>query len=172
METNENPMKKIYLSKVTVNMGVGKPGDDLDRAKKIMESLTENKTVETKAKVKLPKWEIRPGLPIGVKTTLRGEKAATFLKRALLAKANKLSARNFDKCGNFGFGIHEHIELHGVKYDPKLGIRGLDVLVSLARPGYRVRERKRGKGKIGKKHLINKPEAIAFVKQNYGVEIE
>ena len=36
--------------------------------------------------------------------------------------------------GNFGFGIQEHIDL-GIKYDPSIGIYGMDFYVVLGRPG-------------------------------------
>jgi large subunit ribosomal protein L5 len=168
----ENPMRKIRIEKVTVNMGVGSAGEELTKAEKIMEQITGVKPVRTKAKIKQPKWDIRPGLPIGVKVVLRGKQAEEFLKRALSAKDNKLNASNFDNLGNFAFGIHEHIELPGIRYDPELGIRGFDVVVTLERPGYRVKKRKRQRAKIGKHHIITKEEGIKFVKEHLGVTVE
>ena len=41
---------------------------------------------------------------------------------------------NFSATGNFGFGIQEHIDL-GIKYDPNIGIYGMDFYVVLGRPG-------------------------------------
>jgi large subunit ribosomal protein L5 len=167
----ENKMREIRISKVVVNMGVGKSGEELEKAVKIMSQITGAKVVKTTAKVRLPTWDIRPGLEIGAKTTLRGAKAVEFLKNALYAKENALAARNFDKLGNFGFGVKEHIEMPKIKYDPKLGIRGFDVLVCLERPGYRIKKRKQCKIAVGKKHLILKEEAIAFVKEKLGVSV-
>jgi len=167
----DNKMREIRVAKVTVNMGVGQPGDELKNAQTILEIITGSKSVQTQAKVRLPTWNIRPGLPIGTKTTLRKEKANLFLKRALQAKGNALKKKNFDKNGNFGFGIREHIDLPGIKYDPKMGIRGFDVLVSLERPGFRVSKRKLLKGQIGKNQLISKDEGIAFTEKNFGVKV-
>ena len=167
-----NAMREIFIGKVVVNMCVGETGEELEKAGKILGQVTGAKTVKTKAKVKQPKWDIRPGLEIGVKTTLRGEKAADFLKNALAAKDDTLSEKNFDRAGNFGFGVQEHIEMPKVKYDPKLGIKGFDVLVSLERRGYRVKKRKLRKKKIGKKHVITKGEAIGFMKEKFGVSVE
>ena len=164
-------MNSVMIEKVTVNMGVGKTGDDLKKAKQIMEKITGSKPVETKCKVKQPKWEIRPGLPIGVKVTLRNSNATEFLKVALAAKDNQLRRKNFDMQGNFGFGVKEHIDLPNIKYDPKLGIRGFDVLVSLKKAGYRLKRRKIAKRKIGKNQLVTKNEAMEFVKKEFGVEI-
>lgn len=46
----------------------------------------------------------------------------------------ELRRDNFAASGNFGFGIQEHIDL-GIKYDPSIGIYGLDFYVVLGRPG-------------------------------------
>lgn len=40
----------------------------------------------------------------------------------------ELRKNNFSDTGNFGFGIQEHIDL-GIKYDPSIGIYGLDFYV-------------------------------------------
>ena len=167
-----NPMRRIIVEKVTVNMGVGQAGEELKKSRTVIEAITGAKAVETKCKVKQPKWDIRPGLPIGVKVTLRKNDAVEFLKRAFSAKNNIIRKKNFDMQGNFGFGVKEHIDLPGIKYDPKLGIRGLDVLVTLKRNGQRVKKRKIVKTKIGKSHNITKNDAIGFVKENFGVEVE
>lgn len=167
-----NSMRKIVVEKVTVNMGVGADPDRMKIARKIIEKITEKKAVQTKCRIKQPKWNIRPGLPIGLKVTMRYKDAEAFLSKALSAKDNVLSARNFDNRGNFGFGIREHIDLPGVKYDPALGIMGFDVLVTLQRPGFRVKRRKRKSSAVGKKHGISRDEAIEFVKEKFGVAVE
>jgi large subunit ribosomal protein L5 len=165
-------MRQIRVEKVTVNMGVGQSGEELRKAQQIIERITGSKAVQTKCRVKQPKWEIRPGLPIGLKVVLRNDKAIGFLKRALEAKDNSLSARSFDLHGNFGFGIREYIDIPGAQYDPALGIRGLDVLVTLERPGYRVKKRKMRRAKVGKRHSVRKEEAIGFVKEQFGVDVK
>ncbi len=172
VQTNKvNPMKEIRIEKTTVNIGVGEAGERLDNEIKVIEQLTKKKAVKTLCKVKQPGWGIREGLTIGAKITLRGKNAEEFLKSTFIAKQNELSNKNFDRTGNFGFGIKEHIEMPGVKYDPKLGIIGFDVLVTLERPGYRLKRRKIKKSSVGNKHRITKEEAIAFVKEKFGVEI-
>lgn len=171
MTEKQNPMREIRITKVTVNMGVGAPGDEMNRAHQIMEKIVGTKGIQTKAKVRLPTWDIRPGLPIGIKVTLRKQKALDFLKNALAAKGNQLVNKCFDNRGNFGFGIREYIDLPGIKYDPRLGVRGFDVLVSLERPGYRVAKRKTKKTRVGLMHVISKEDAILFVSSKFGVEI-
>jgi len=165
-----NKMREISVDKVVINIGVGEPGEPLKRAEQVIKMIVPNKPVQTRAKVKAPTWGIREGLPIGVKVTLRKSKADDFLKKAFQAVDKSIKAKSFDKNGNFGFGIKEYIDLPGTKYDPKIGILGMDVLVSLKRPGFRVRRRKNS-NKIGKNHLISKQEAIDFVRNTYGVEV-
>ncbi len=167
-----NPMKKIRIGKVTLNIGVGEAGESLARAETVLRQLSSAKTVQTVCKVRQPTWGLRKGLHIGVKSTLRGKLALDFLKRAFAAVDNRINKKSFDLQGNFSFGIKEYIDLPGVKYDPKLGIFGLDVTITLERPGYRVKKRKLKKARIGKQHLISIEEAMNFVNKTFGVEVE
>ena len=163
-------MKQIRLEKVTVNMGSGESGPKLEKSKKIMESITKKKIVITSTS-KRSTFGVPKGKPIGVKTTMRGQEAFDFLKRMLQAVDNKLKASQFDSSGNFSFGIHEYINIPGIKYDPDVGILGMDICVTLYRPGYRVRKRKLRPGKIGESHLIKKEEAIEWARKNLGIEV-
>jgi large subunit ribosomal protein L5 len=169
--TKENPMRKIRIEKVSVNVCVGKSGEPLEKAIKILSSLTGQKPCVRKAKRTIKDFGIRKGEPIACMVTLRKEAAISFLKKALEAVGNKLKKSSFDNYGNFSFGIKEHIDIPGVKYDPKLGMIGMDVCVSLERPGFRVKRKNIKRSKIGKKHLISKEEAIQFIKSTFGVEI-
>ena len=96
--------------------------------------------------------------------TVRGDKAEEILERGLKVKEYELKRSNFSATGNFGFGIQEHIDL-GIKYDPNIGIYGLDFYVVMARPGFRVAQRKRCKSKIGHSHRITKEETIKWYQQ-------
>jgi len=167
----ENPMRKIRIEKVTLNIGVGEPGEKLEKAKKLLEILTGQKACITKAKKRVPAWGIRPGLPIGVKVTVRKEKAYELLKRLFAAVGNKIKKESFDEYGNFSFGIDEYIHIPGMKYDPEIGLFGMDVCVTLERPGYRVARRRLKRRKIPRRHRITKEEAIEWVKKTFNVEI-
>lgn len=160
------------IEKVTVNMSVGKSGEPLEKAAKILEELTQQRPCKRKAKQTIRDFGIRKGEPIACLVTLRGEKAKDFLKKAFQALDNKLSNRCFDRYGNFSFGIKEHIEIPGTKYVPELGIHGMDVSVTLGRPGYRVKRRRHAKSKIGLDHLLTRDEATLFIKEEFGVEIK
>jgi len=164
-----NPMQNIRIEKITLNIGCGESGEKLDKAKKLLENLINKKIVITKTH-KRTTFGMTKGRPIGCKVTLRGKDAEEFLKKALDTVDFKLSKNVFDKQGNFSFGIKEHISIPGVKYDPDIGIFGMDVCVSLERPGFRIK-RKKFSQKIGKKHLIKPEEAIDWIVKNYKVEI-
>jgi large subunit ribosomal protein L5 len=168
---NENPMRAIKLAKVTVHINVGKSGEVLERARKVLEEITSQKTCTKQAKSTIKDFGIREGEPIACLTTLRGERAAAFLKRALEAVSNALKGSSFDDNGNFAFGIKEHIEIPGTKYVPELGIFGMDVIGTLERPGYRIKRRRIRPAPIGKSHRITKEEATKFVAEKFGVQI-
>ncbi len=167
----ENPMKQIGIEKLTINIGAGEPGDKLDKSKKILEKISGKKVVITKTH-KRTTFGGAKGRSIGAKVTLRKQDATNFLKNALQTLRNKLKASQFDSSGNFSFGIEEYINLPGIKYDPDIGILGMDVAVTLKRPGYRISKRRMKPQKVGKPHRIKKEESIEFMKKTFGVEIE
>ncbi len=167
----ENPMLKPKIRKVTVNISVGKSGEPLEKAGKIVEQLTGQKSVKRAAKMTIRDFGIRKGEPIACIVTLRHEKAVEFLTRALHAVDNKLPRNCFDRSGNFSFGIKEHIAIPGTRYTPELGIFGMDISASLGRAGYRVKERRRARSNVGASHLLTVEEATVFVKDTLGAEI-
>lgn len=166
-----NVMRRPRIEKVVVNMGVGESGELLEKAQKLLKQLAGQSPVRTVAERTNRDFGIRKGEPIGLKVTLRREKANSFLKRALDAVEKTLSKRNFDERGNFAFGIREHIDLPGVKYDPNVGIFGMDVAVTMERPGFRIKKRKKEKKRIHLHDHVTKEEAITFIKEEYGVVI-
>jgi len=167
-----NKMQEIKIEKVTLNIGVGEAGEKLDKACKILERISKRKVVKTKTNKRIPSWNIRPGLLIGCKTTLRGKDAIELLKRLLSANENKLKQSNVDKCGNVSFGIKEYIDIPDEEYDPSIGLVGLNVCVTLERPGYSVKKRKIRTHKLGARHIIKQEDAIKFMQENFGVKIE
>ncbi|MEM5879384.1 MAG: 50S ribosomal protein L5 [Candidatus Aenigmatarchaeota archaeon] len=165
-----NSMKRIEIEKVTLNIGCAGDLEKIERAKKLLEMLTGRTPAITKSK-RRSTFGIAKDKPVGVMVTLRGKEAEDFLKRALYAVENKLKSSQFDSEGNFSFGIKEYIDIQGVKYSHQVGMLGLDICVSLKRPGFRIKCRRVQKRKIPRKHKINKEEAMEWVKNNFGVEI-
>jgi len=164
-----NNMKQISLEKVVINIGVGKSGEPLERAKNGLEELTSRKPTPCGAKNNVRDFGIHKGEPIGAKVTLRNTHALEFAKRIIQAKNNQLRKSSFDNYGNISIGISEHIDIPGAKYNPDIGIFGMNVCISLSRPGYRILNKSNPR-KLGKNHRISKDEAIEFFK-NLGVEM-
>ena len=163
-------MLKPRIEKVVVNIAVGKSGEPLEKATKVLKEITGQTPCKRKAKESVRDFNIRKGESIACIVTLRGEEAIAFLNRVLPVIDKKISSKSFDRQGNFSFGIKEHIEISGVKYDPEVGIFGMDVCVSVTRPGYRVKNR-RNENRLGAKHVLTPEESIVFVKNTLGVEI-
>lgn len=167
----DQPMLKPKIEKVVVNISVGKSGEPLEKATRVLKEITGQTPCKRKAKTSIRDFGIRKGESIACIVTLREESAIEFLKKALPVVDNKLSSKSFDGQGNFSFGLKEHIELPGVRYDPDVGIFGMDICVSVIRPGYRVRKRRKEKAKIGSKHILTPEESMVFAKDTLGVEI-
>ena len=135
----ENPMRTIRVEKITLNFGSGKDQKQLEKGAQLLKMITGIEAVKTITQKRIPSWGLRPGLPVGCKVTVRGEQAADICRRLLTARDFKLKASNVDQNGNVSFGLKEYIDIPGVRYDPAIGIIGLECTLTLVRPGYRVR---------------------------------
>ena len=166
-----NVMKSIQIEKVTLNIGAGKNTDKLEKGIKLLTILTGKKPVKTITTKRIAGWGLRPGLPIGCRVTMRGSQCAVILKRLIGAKDNMLKIKQFDKAGNLAFGIHEYIDIPETNYEPDIGLLGLQVCVTLQRPGFRIKKRKYLTKKIPTKHRITRDESIAYFKENYNIQI-
>ena len=165
-------MRDIRIEKLTLNIGAGKEQAVLEKGTALLKNITGIAPVKTITQKRIAGWGLRPGLPIGCKITLRKQQAKELIPRLLSARNNLLSESNFDDYGNLSFGIHEYIDIPDVKYDHKIGIMGLQVSLTLGRPGFRIKKRKIMKKRIPIKHRINREEAIKFMKNNFSIGIE
>ena len=170
-EETQNVMKKIKLEKVVLNMGVGKSGDAIDIAKKALDQISGKKSNARNAKKPQRDWGVRKNEPIGVAVTIRNQDAKDLLKKLFEAKGNIVKGKSIDKDGNLSFGILEHIDIPGIKYDPKIGILGLNVTANLSRPGYSIKLRSKHKAKVGKTHKITPIEAKDYLTKEFGVNV-
>jgi len=132
----------------------------------VLEQLTGQTPVTSKARYTVRTFGIRRNEKIAVHVTIRGPKAEEILERGLKVKEYELRKRNFSETGNFGFGIQEHIDL-GARYDPGIGIFGMDFFVVMGRPGGRVARRRAKHARVGFQHRVKKEDTIAWFKQRF-----
>lgn len=165
-------MRKITVEKLTINIGAGKDQAKLEKAEKLIKQLTGIAPVRTKTDKRIASWGLRPGLPIGCKLTLRGQSAIDMIPRLLTALDMKLTEDNFDENGNVSFGIKEYIDVRDAKYDPDIGILGLQASITLKRPGFRIKNRKMFKKTLPMRHRIPRSESMDFMKQNFAVKFK
>ncbi|MBE6522395.1 MAG: 50S ribosomal protein L5 [Thermoplasmata archaeon] len=164
-------MRDLHVEKVVVNIGVGEAGERLAKAEKVLEMVTKQKPVETLSKTVNRDLGIREGMPLGCKVTLRGDAAVDFVKQALSIREMRVPEYSFDKEGNMSFGISDYTDFEGMKYDPEIGIFGMDISVVLRRPGNRITQRALLKRRIPKSHRVGRDEAIQYMKDNFQIEV-
>ena len=134
----KNIMEVPKLDKIVINMGVGEAKENakvLDSAVKDLETITGQKVVLTRAKNSVANFKIREGMPIGCKTTLRGEKMYYFMDRLVnlalprVRDFRGVSADSFDGRGNYALGVKEQLIFPEIEYDKVEKVRGMDVIV-------------------------------------------
>lgn len=167
-----NPMEEVRIAKATINIGVGEAGEQLARAEKLLETITHQKPVRTFSKITNPEFGIRKGQPVACKVTLRDQKAHDAVKMVLDGVGNKLRASQFDRTGNVSFGIEEHIDIPGMRYDPDIGIFGMNVSITFEKPGYRIKRRKIQRKQIPPKHQVTAEETQEYMRDKFQVKIK
>lgn len=163
-------MRAIRIEKVTLNVGCGDDKEKIERAKGLLELLTEQKPVITLSK-RRSTFGVAKGKPIGVKVTLRKRKAEEFFKKVLQSTDNKIKSSQLDADGNMNIGIREYIDLPGVRYQHSIGMLGFNVCVTLERPGYRIKRRRIQYRRIPASHRITKEDASNWLKEKFDVTL-
>lgn len=166
---SKNPMRNIFIEKIILSAsGIDK---DLEKAHKLLELLSGMKAQIVASQKRIPDFGVRPGLEVGTRVTIRGEKAIQLLRRLLSAEENKLKKKQV-ATNHFSFGIEEYIEIPGIEYQRDIGIRGLNITVVLARAGLRVKRKKIKAGEVPHKQFIAPEEIIKFMEDNFKTKFE
>ena len=172
MSETVNPMQTPRITKVTVNIGVGEGGNRLLLAERVLRLISGIEPVRTLSKKTNRDLGTREGAPIGCKVTIRGEEHVDqFLKDALWCRENTLPAYNFDSSGNLSFGIRDYTDFPEMKYDPEIGIFGMDVNVVLERPGHRVSRRRAQANRVGHSHRVGRDESLEWFRGRFGLTL-
>jgi large subunit ribosomal protein L5 len=134
-----SPMQAPKLEKITLNMGVGEAKQDskmLDAAAEQLAAIAGQKPNVRRARKSVAAFKLREGMPVGLVTTLRDERAYEFLDRLVsiaiprIRDFRGLSPRSFDGRGNYSMGVREQVIFPEIDYDAVDQVRGLDVTIT------------------------------------------
>lgn len=166
----DNPMRAIRLEKMVINIGTGDDKQKQESARRLLELLTKRKPVDAISKKRIPAFKISKGNKIGAYVTIR-KGSQELLKRLLVAKDNKINESSITN-NTVSFGIHEYIDIEGIKYDPKIGMMGMNINLSFSRKGMRISRKKRAAGVVPKRHSVISPlELKEYLQKNLNINI-
>jgi len=133
----DNRMQIPALEKIVVNMGISERDDPrvLDGAMDNLKTITGQKPVVTRARKSISDFEIRKGVPVGCKVTLRGKRAYAFVNKLVnvvlpsIRDFRGLSPDSFDGRGNYTLGIDEQLVFPEITYDDIERVQGMDITI-------------------------------------------
>jgi large subunit ribosomal protein L5 len=134
----KNNMQVPRIEKIVLNMGVGEAVNDrkkVENAAADLAMIAGQKPVTTRARKSVATYEVREGMPLGAKVTLRGYRMYEFLDRLVTIALPRvkdfrgLNPKSFDGRGNYALGLKEHIVFPEIDYDKVDQIWGMDVIV-------------------------------------------
>ncbi|MDE1856916.1 MAG: 50S ribosomal protein L5 [Candidatus Micrarchaeota archaeon] len=166
----DNKMREVRLEKLVVNIGSGSEQGPQENARKLLTLITGRNPANEISRTRNPSFHIAKGQKIGAYVTVRGDEAKKLLARLLGAVSNRIKESSITD-NSVSFGIREYIDINGVKYDPKIGMLGMNVNMSFGRPGRRISLRKRARGRVSDGHrIVTKEEIKEYLKHNFKVE--
>jgi len=162
-------MKSLKINKLVINIGTGSDESLQANAKRLIEAITGRKSADEISRTRNPSFKIAKGQKIGAFVTVRGDDAKKLAVRLFEAVDNRIKETAVTS-NSLSFGIPEYIDISGVKYDPKVGMLGMNVNLSFRRSGLRVALRKRQNARIPARHrTVSKEEIIGYIKKEFGV---
>lgn len=133
---NVHEVPKIL--KIQVNRGLGGDAQNSSILKKSIDEfrlITGQQPVVTKAKKSIAGFKVREEMNLGVTVTLRGEKMYTFFEKLIhlvlprIRDFRGLTAKGFDRDGNFNFGLREQLVFPEISYESMDQPRGLNITI-------------------------------------------
>ncbi len=166
----DNKMREIFVDKLVINVGTGSENNTLNNARRLLEVITNKTPSNAHSKKRNPAFKISKGQEIGTFVTVRGGQVHVLAKRLLDSVDNRLRESAVTN-NSVSFGIREYIDISGVKYDPKIGMLGMNVNLSFKRKGERVALRKRKRSDVPKKHRMIERDLIKeYMQKNFKIE--
>jgi large subunit ribosomal protein L5 len=132
----DNAMEVPHLDKIVINCGLGDAKDNaklLDSVVAELARISGQKPVVTRARNSISNFNLREGMPVGVKVTLRGSRMYEFLDRFISTAVPRIrdfrgfNSRAFDGRGNYTVGIQEQMVFPEVDYDEIVRVHGMDI---------------------------------------------
>src|SRR6476469_8238486 len=132
----ENRLSLPKLTKIVLNMGVGKALQDKERMKQSAEHLgmiAGQRPQITKARMAVSGFRLREGNEIGCRVTLRGRRMYEFLDRLISVALPRIrdfrgvNPKSFDGHGNYSLGLSEQSVFPEIDPDKVTFVQGMDV---------------------------------------------
>lgn len=132
----ENPMEVPRLEKIVINVGLGSAKDEpklLDSVVAEIARIAGQQPIVTRARKSVANFNLREGMPVGVKVTLRGARMYHFMDRYISTAIPRvrdfrgLNSRAFDGRGNFTVGVREQMIFPEIEYDDIVRVHGMDI---------------------------------------------
>jgi len=168
----KNPMQKAVIDKLVISIGTSSDEKKQANAKQLLATMTGRKPTDALAKRRIPTFNISKNTKIGTFVTIRGTDGFELIKRLLEAVNNKIKESSITN-NTVNFGVREYIDIRGVKYDPKIGMLGMNVNIVFNRKGARVEERRRARSRVARYHKrVAREEIAEYLKKEFNVEVE
>ncbi len=134
-----NILEVPRIEKVVLNVGAGKAVEDkkfLDQAMTNLAIITGQQGVPTLARKSVAGFNIRKGMPIGVKVTLRGERMYNFLERLINIALPRMRdfrglTPKFDGQGNYAIGIPDITIFPEINYEDVGQTHGFEIIIKV-----------------------------------------
>lgn len=132
----DNPMEVPRLEKIVINVGLGSAKDEpklLDSVVAEIAKISGQQPIVTRARKSISNFNLRDGMPVGVKVTMRGRRMYEFLDRYVSTAIPRvrdfrgLNSRAFDGRGNYTVGVREQMIFPEIDYDDIVRVHGMDI---------------------------------------------
>lgn len=135
----KNPMAVPKVTSVTLAVGISANQKDAkfqDTVENVLQRISGQRPVKTKAKQSISNFKIRKGMVVGMRVTLRGPRMWHFLDKFLnvtfprIRDFRGISPKFIDARGNITVGFKEFLAFPEIRPDEVERVHGLQVTVS------------------------------------------